>query len=136
MMLARRLPHALACAWASPWTAFGLAIGLFALLAGARWRVRDGAIELFGGRVGAGVSRLPPPIAFAAITFGHVILATDGATLELVRAHEHVHVRQYERWGPLFVPVYLLSSAVQLARGRDPYRDNRFEREAYAAETR
>jgi hypothetical protein len=48
-----------------------------------------------------------------------------------VRAHEQVHVRQYERWGPLFVPAYLLSSLVELLRGRRPYRDNWFEREAY-----
>ena len=41
-------------------------------------------------------------------------------------------MRQYERWGPLFGPAYLLSSLVQLARGRRPYWDNHFEREAYA----
>ncbi|MDO8964417.1 MAG: hypothetical protein Q7W30_08015 [Coriobacteriia bacterium] len=46
--------------------------------------------------------------------------------------HEHVHVRQYERWGPFFLPAYAISSLVQLARGGDPYRDNRFERQAYA----
>jgi hypothetical protein len=42
-----------------------------------------------------------------------------------------VHVRQYERWGVLFFPLYAASSLWQLARGRDPYRDNRFEREAF-----
>jgi hypothetical protein len=41
-------------------------------------------------------------------------------------------VRQYERWGAFFIPAYLLSSLVQLARGRDPYRENHFERQAYA----
>ena len=40
-------------------------------------------------------------------------------------------MRQYERWGPFFIPAYLLSSLVQLLRRRDPYLDNRFEREAY-----
>ena len=41
-------------------------------------------------------------------------------------------MRQYERWGALFGPAYLLSSLVQLVRGRRPYLDNRFEREACA----
>ena len=48
-----------------------------------------------------------------------------------VRAHELVHVRQYERWGPLFVPAYLAASAWMLVSGRDPYYDNHFERAAY-----
>ena len=49
------------------------------------------------------------------------------------RCHEHVHIRQYERWGALFVPAYLAASAWQGLRGGAPYRDNVFEREAYAA---
>ncbi len=79
--------------------------------------------------MGALLSRVRAP--FAAITFGHVVLGLDRAILDRVREHEQVHVRQYERWGPLFVPAYLLSSLVQLMHGRDPYRDNVFEREAY-----
>jgi hypothetical protein len=46
------------------------------------------------------------------------------------RRHERVHVRQYERWGPLFIPLYLGASAWALVNGRDPYCDNPFEREA------
>ena len=42
-------------------------------------------------------------------------------------------MRQYERWGPFFLPAYLLSSLLQLLRGRHPYRENHFERQAYAA---
>jgi hypothetical protein len=42
-------------------------------------------------------------------------------------------VRQYERWGAFFFPAYLGSSLWQLVRGRDPYRHNRFEREAFRA---
>jgi hypothetical protein len=67
-----------------------------------------------------------------AITFGHVIVGLDAATLDGVRAHEQVHVKQYERWGLLFGPAYLLSSLAQWMRGRRSYLDNRFEREAYA----
>ena len=54
--------------------------------------------------------------------------------LSSLRAHEQVHVRQYERWGLFFVPAYLVSSLWQLLRGRHIYRDNCFEREAFGAE--
>jgi hypothetical protein len=43
-----------------------------------------------------------------------------------------IHVRQYERWGVLFVPVYLLCSAVLWVRGKRPYHDNPFERQAFS----
>ena len=42
-----------------------------------------------------------------------------------------MHVRQYERWGPLMGPAYLLASLVAWLRGRRPYRDNPFERQAF-----
>jgi len=95
-------------------------------------RVRSGAMEFGGGRIWGVLARCPRPVSFRAITFGHVILGVDDATLDRVRPHEQVHVRQYERWGLLFIPAYLLSSLAQLVRRRDPYRDNFFEREARA----
>lgn len=63
---------------------------------------------------------------YRAITLGHVVLAIDDLDLSTLR-HELVHVGQYERWGPLFVPAYLLSSLRARARGGDAYRDNDFE---------
>lgn len=93
--------------------------------------VHEGALEFGGGAVERLARPLPAPIAFSAITMGHVILGLDAAILDSVRAHEQVHVRQYERWGLLFGPAYLLSSLVQLLRGRRPYLDNVFERQAY-----
>jgi hypothetical protein len=90
-------------------------------------------VEFFGGRIGHAIAHLPAAFGFSAMTLGHVILAVDRSTLAQLRAHERVHVRQYERWGPLFVPAYFLSSLVQLLRGRNPYRENHFERQAYAA---
>ena len=119
-------------AWAAPYSALGLALGFIALVFGATVQLREGALEFAGGRLALLLARLPPRLRFSAITFGHVILCIDHATLSVVRAHEQVHVRQYERWGPFFVPAYLFSSLVQLVRGRDPYRENYFEREAYA----
>lgn len=119
--------------WAAPYTAVGVLAGLVAVLFGARWRVERGVLEFVGGRIGRALGRLPQALGFSAMTLGHVILAVDAPALRLLRRHEHVHVRQYERWGFLFVPAYLLSSLVQLLRGRDPYRENHFERQAYAA---
>ena len=118
--------------WALPYTLLGLLLGGIAVLAGATARRNHGVIEIHGGRAGAAFARLPPALGFSAMTLGHVILAVDRSALAQLRRHEHVHVRQYERWGPLFVPAYLLSSLVQLLRGRNPYRENHFERQAYA----
>ena len=118
--------------WAAPNSVLGLVLGLLAMLLGARARVHRGALEVGGGRVGYAVSRLPAPYAFSAMTMGHVILGVDHAALAELRQHEHVHVRQYERWGPLFLPAYFASSLLAWVRGRDPYRENHFEREAFA----
>ena len=68
------------------------------------------------------------------MTLGHVIIGVAGPTLESIRPHEWVHVRQYEFWGPLFIPAYLLSSGWLWIAGRHPYWDNPFEVEAYLAD--
>lgn len=120
-------------AWAAPYTLLGLLAGSLGLLAGASWRFERGTLEFFGGGLGWTIARIPQPFAFSAITLGHVIIAVDKRTMRDLRAHERVHVGQYERWGPAFVPAYLLSSLVQLLRGRHPYRENHFELQAYAA---
>ncbi|MCM2253821.1 MAG: signal peptide prediction [Ramlibacter sp.] len=127
---ARVASRALAYAWAGPCSALGLIFGLAALLAGADMQVRRGALEFSGGRLGTLLARRP--FGFCAITLGHVILGLDRRVLAAVRAHEHVHVRQYEQWGPFFIPAYLLASLWQLASGRGAYRDNWFERRARA----
>ena len=63
---------------------------------------------------------------YRAITFGHVVLSVDELDERTLR-HELVHVAQYERWGLLFFPLYLVGSLHALLRGRDAYRDNPFE---------
>jgi uncharacterized protein (DUF2062 family) len=72
----------------------------------------------------------------SAMTVGHIVLGRDVESLERTRAHERVHVRQYEMWGPFFLPAYLGASVVAATRGRHYYLDNPFERVARAAETR
>lgn len=65
------------------------------------------------------------------MTLGHIVIGRDQQCLDSTRSHERVHVRQCERWGPMFIPAYLFFSLRLLIRGGDAYRDNPFEREAY-----
>jgi hypothetical protein len=118
--------------WALPATIVGLLLSGLALSLGATIRRVDGVVEVAGGRVDRLASLLPSSARIVAITFGHVVIGVDHSTLRQVRRHEHVHVRQYERWGLAFFPLYIASSLIQLIRGRDPYRCNCFERAAYA----
>ena len=123
----------LAILWASPNTALGLTVGMVGLLTGGRMRVRPPVIEFYGGAVKwllTGMTKWPFAIA---LTLGHTVLGQTDAALDISHEHELVHVRQYERWGPLFVPAYLLCSAILWIQRKDAYRDNPFEREAYDA---
>ena len=119
-------------AWAAPWTLVGLAVGLVGLATGGQMRRGPGIVEFHGGGVSWLLERWP--IDPVAMTLGHVVLGRTAAALDLSQAHELVHVRQYERWGPLFVPAYLACALYLTLRGRDGYRDNPFEREAYDRE--
>jgi hypothetical protein len=121
----------LAFLWASPYTMLGLLIGATGLLTGGRARIRGRTVEFHGGAVKWFLTRLPGGQFTLAMTLGHVILGQTDAAMENARDHELVHVRQYERWGPLFGPAYLTCSLVLWLAGRRPYRDNPFEREAY-----
>ena len=103
--------------WAAPWTAVGAALGLTF----ATRRIHRGVLLCEG-------ATWPRRLGwrYRAITFGHAVLCVDridDATFE----HELVHVRQYEMWGPLFVPVYLFASIWARLRGGRAYADNRFE---------
>ena len=109
--------------WTGPWSLVGLVLALtfdsrrithgVLLAEGARWPRR------LGWR-------------YRAVTLGHVVLCVDEADERLLD-HELVHVRQYERWGPLFVPVYAAASVVAKARGGRAYADNHFEAAARAS---
>lgn len=101
------------------------------ILLGARAGRIAGVLEVAGGLVGTLLGPRRIALPWRAMTLGHVILGIDEAALEQSRAHEHVHVRQYEQWGPFFLPAYVVSSLWQLACGRRCYRDNWFERQAY-----
>jgi hypothetical protein len=118
--------------WALPATLLGLFLVPIVLLQGGTVQVVQGVVEIHGGLATRLLRRgLPWVGPGAAMTLGHTILGCDADCLERTRAHEHVHVRQYERWGPLFIPAYLIASLVIYLRGGQPYFDNPFEREAF-----
>ncbi len=100
-------------------------------MTGGRARVRGGAIEFYGGAVRWMVRRLPTGESTLGITLGHVILGQSGEGLEYARQHERVHVRQFERWGVIMGPAYLLASVWIWSRGGRAYWDNPFEVQAY-----
>jgi hypothetical protein len=118
--------------WTSPTSVVGLAIGGCCFPFGARWQLHSGVIEISGGGVAWLLEHATLLEGGAlAITFGEVVLARTPAVHDLTRTHERIHVRQARRWGPFFIPAYLGASAYLWCRGKDPYRDNPFEVEAY-----
>lgn len=130
-----RIPlRALAVIWALPTTLVGALAAGVAVATGGRAALVDGVLEAHGGWIRWALGRLLEGRGVAAITLGHVVLGASAAALADTRAHERVHVAQCERWGPLFLPAYALASLWARLRGRDPYRGNPFEREAFAVE--
>jgi len=118
--------------WTLPTTCAGLVFIPLALLTGGGVQLVDGVLEVCGGAVSAFLQHCTLVKGGAsAMTLGHVVLGRDRSILAETRAHERVHVRQAERWGPLFLPAYVLASLVQFLRGRRPYLDNPFEVQAY-----
>lgn len=116
--------------WAFPNTLLGFVFVVPTLLSGGRARVERGVLELHGGFARFFLRRCLF-VKASALCLGHVILGLDRDCLDHARDHEHVHVRQYERWGPFMLPAYFLSSYLVWRRGGHFYFDNRFEREAY-----
>jgi hypothetical protein len=127
-----RLHRTLVYLWAAPATLLGLVPIPIALWQGGSCRVVAGVVEAHGGIITRLLRRgLPWVGSGAAVTLGHVIWGCDQTCLDECRKHERIHVAQYERWGPLFIPLYLVASLMAHLRGLDPYRDNPFEREAF-----
>jgi hypothetical protein len=119
--------------WALPATLLGLFAGLLTLMTGGLGRRERHTFEFCGGFSAWYLTKIAKA---RAMTLGHVIIGRTLADLDSTRLHEWVHVRQYERWGPFFLPAYLGSSAWLWMRGRHPYFDNPFEVEAFADDDR
>jgi len=125
----------IAYVWVAPVTLCALLLVILGVATGGRAAVVWGVVEVQGGLIPWLLRRgLLWSGPAAAMTLGHVILGCDQACLDRSRFHEHVHVRQFERWGVLLVPLYLGASIWCWFKGYDPYFDNPFEAEAYAAE--
>jgi hypothetical protein len=122
---------ALAIVWAAPWTLLGCLLGLLSLAGGGTCKLHGRVLEFEGRFLAWLLTRAPVIGGAAAMTLGHTVIARNQSDLDRTREHEFVHVRQYERWGPFFIPAYLLSSLWLWTRGRHPYWDNPFEKEAY-----
>jgi hypothetical protein len=110
--------------WAAPNSLLGLLLALLLTCFGARWHWRQGVLEV------SPKHRRWESWPFVALTLGHVVLAVSEPQMQRWRDHERVHVAQCERWGPLFLPAYLLEGLWQWLRGRRAYVDNRFEVQA------
>ena len=120
--------------WTSPNSFVGLLLVPVVVLTRGNVQVVDGVLELHGPAI-AWLLRycVLLPGGASAMTLGHVVLGRDRESLASTRAHERVHVRQYERWGPVFIPAYLVASLWGLMTGTGAYSGNYFEREAYRA---
>lgn len=119
--------------WVAPTSLPGLMFLPFIRLSGGGYQIIDGVLELHGGIVKRLLAKYTLLEGGAsAMTLGHVVLGQDLDALDWSRAHERVHVRQCERWGPFFLPAYGIASLLAMFRGGRAYRDNRFEQEAYA----
>ena len=116
--------------WAAPTTLVGLLAGAFTLVFGRPRPASPGGARIPRRLLHAG---WPNDGSFSAMTLGHVIIGRDALCLEFCRKHEQAHVRQVERWGPAFIPAYLLASLLAWRRGEHYYRDNWFERNAQRA---
>jgi hypothetical protein len=131
-----RLLTVLGITWALPLSLFGALLALPVLvLRGQAQLIRKPTIAILvrGPFADAMLSRHPFG-AMTAMALGHVIIAEHHGLSNRILIHELEHVRQAERWGPLFPVAYLLSSAWAAIRGRDAYWHNIFEIAAREAE--
>jgi len=115
--------------WVFPISCIGLLLIPLVIATGGTVTRLSGNIETAGGFL----SYLLSWLRIEAVTIGHILIGPCQKSLRRCRVHEHVHVRQYERWGIFFPFLYLASSMIAYVRGRDPYRENAFEREAFSS---
>jgi hypothetical protein len=123
--------------WTLPNSLIGLLFLPSVFFTDGGFQIVNGVLELHGSFISWALRHcVLMPGGASAITFGHVVLGRDPAALSLTRVHERVHVRQYELWGPAFIPAYLMAALWGLATRRGAYYGNFFEREAMQHEGR
>lgn len=87
--------------WCLPYTLLGLVLALLSL---GRPRAVGNVLVVESARGWAHLFLTRR--GFGAVTFGRLIISAVPMTAALL-VHEREHVRQYETWGPLFMPLYL-----------------------------
>jgi hypothetical protein len=117
--------------WASPWSLWGLSVGVLGLLSGGGVQRSGRILEFWGGILPLFLKYFPFVAGSPVATFGHVVVGRCPRHLAACRPHQMIHVKQYECWGPLFVPTYIACWIVLWCIGKRPYYDNPFEREAF-----
>lgn len=123
--------------WTSPNSLIGLLFLPSVVFTDGGVQIVDGVLELHGSFISWVLRHcVLLPGGASAITFGHVVLGRDPEALSVTRVHERVHVRQYELWGPAFIPAYLVAAAWALVTRKSAYYGNFFEREAIQHESR
>ena len=109
--------------WAGPLTVVGLGL---AILSG-RSPAWDPDLHCLVVRGAGGPSKVAlRSVGAHANTVGQIVIATQAQPSAVLLAHEAVHARQAERFGPLLFPLYVWLGA------RYGYRDNPLERAARA----
>lgn len=129
--MTRQLIRLLRFAWPSPCSAVGALFALVVISLGGSFKRVGGTIEVALREQQIQVPGWAALSAFGGITLGHVIIGQSHELLVRLREHERVHVRQYEALGPLFFVAYPLASLWAGLRGRSPYSENVFERQAH-----
>jgi hypothetical protein len=119
--------------WALPCSLVGALLSLPLVCGGASLRRVGHTFEIALSDSENSAPQWAANFKFSAITFGHIIIGSSHEQLAHWRAHERVHVRQYERWGAFFLLAYPAASLWAWMRGECPYRGNGFEKQAYAA---
>ncbi len=119
--------------WALPVTSLGL---MLAMLFARLESVDEEYVLHFVVQPGGPLAWYVRRFRISAFTLGAVVTyaGADGPRQVRLVRHERAHVLQTLVLGPLFLPLYGLSSLWQLVHGRHPYRDNWFEVRARAAE--
>lgn len=126
--------------WALPLTALGALLVIFTWIFDRKQRVDSvqyasaAIVFVVHGKLLGKLLCHHPLGNMQAVALGCCIVAQDEACAQRTLTHELVHVGQALRWGPLFPIAYVLASLWAWASGGDLYRDNVFERAAFAAE--
>ncbi len=112
MLAALRL--VLGFVWTLPNTLLGLLLGVLTF---QRPRLVGGVLAF--DRAPRGLTWVLQRANRTAMTVGLVVVSARPLEGQLL-AHERAHVRQYRRWGPLYIPAYL-ALAVPFGYRRHPF---------------